>query len=88
MAHSKAIESIRKAHPTYSMLETEVLGVPLIMFYSIYPGDDPTCPYPYVEDRFFVTLDGVPANWVTEERYKKIEDTIFEAYNARGKRKH
>jgi hypothetical protein len=56
------------------------------MFYTIYPGDDPTAPYPYLEDYFIVTTEGIPADWVPEEEIKHMEDNIFAAHSKRGKR--
>lgn len=86
MNETVAIRELRKKYSERNVHYAEVFGIPIWMFYTVYPGDDPTCPFPYIETFDLYTGEGIPANWVPEDEVKHMEDNIFAASYARGKR--
>lgn len=79
------VNDLIKKHPNHYIHPDVVFGVPVLMFYTIYPGDDPSCPHPCLEDHFVVTREGIPAEWVPDTEIKHMEDKIFAAHTKRGK---
>lgn len=81
-----AIKQLRQQYPRHNVHEGEVYGIPVCMFYTVYSGSDPSCPYPYIEDYMLFTPEGIKAEWVPESEVRHLEDNIFAAYQQRGKR--
>lgn len=79
VSETVAIRELRKKYSERSVHQANVFGIPIWMFYTVYPGDDPSCPYPYIEAFDLFTSEGIHATWVPEEEIKHMEDNIFAA---------
>lgn len=87
MAENKeALLELVRRYPNHYIHKCTVFGIPVWMFYTIYPGDDPSAPYPHIEDCLIFTEEGIRADeWVPEEEVKHMEDNIFAAHGKRGR---
>lgn len=79
--YSPGVLALKEKHPTYNIHESTVKnGFPIVMLYSMHPGDPETGIAPHLEDYIIVTREGQSCEgWLllSDHDIGTLEDEIF-----------